>query len=121
VWPAVTAEALVFGMPSDPSRAGGGMLTGDGQAAIRWGEPPRSVRSAKWTAADAVLLDEAAGLIDRLPSFGHVVVDEAQDLSPMHCRAIARRSEHGSVTLLGDLAQSTAPWATRDWATTMDH
>src|SRR5204863_7635176 len=121
VWPAVTAEQLVFELLSDPSRAAAGILTEDEQAAIRWAKPPRWVRSAKWSAADAVLLDEAAGLIDRLPSFGHVVVDEAQDLSPMHCRALARRSEHGSVTLLGDLAQGTAPWATRDWRTILGH
>jgi DNA helicase IV len=50
-----------------------------------------------------------------------VVVDEAQDLSPMQCRVLARRSEHGSVTLLGDLAQGTAPWAARDWAATLAH
>ena len=78
-------------------------------------------KAARWSAADAVLIDEAAGLIDRLPSFGHVVVDEAQDLSPMQCRAIARRSEHGSLTLLGDLAQGTAPWAARDWRETLTH
>ena len=52
-----------------------------------------------------MLIDEAAGLIDRVSSFGHVVLDEAQDLSPMQARVIARRSEHGSITLLGDLAQ----------------
>src|SRR5215510_3847441 len=67
------------------------------------------------------MLDEAAGLIERLPSYGHVIVDEAQDLSPMQCRTIARRSEHGSLTLLGDLAQGTAPWASRDWSTTLSH
>ena len=39
----------------------------------------------------------------------------------MQCRAIARRSEHGSITLLGDLAQGTAPWAARDWADTLTH
>ena len=121
VWPAVTAGALVHQVLSDPSRAGAGILTEAEQAALRWARPPRSVRSARWSAADAVLVDEAAGLIDRLPSFGHVVVDEAQDLSPMQCRAIARRSEHGSLTLLGDLAQGTAPWATRDWSATMEH
>ncbi len=82
-----------------------------------WDRPPRTVKTAKWSAADTVLIDEAAGLIDRLASFGHVVVDEAQDLSPMQCRLIARRSEHGSITLLGDLAQGTAPWAARDWST----
>jgi DNA helicase IV len=121
VWPAVTAEGLVFEVLSDPSRAAAGILTEEEQAAIRWAKPPRSVRSAKWSAADAVLLDEAAGLIDRLPSFGHVVLDEAQDLSPMQLRAVARRCEHGSVTLLGDLAQGTAPWAATDWSVTMAH
>src|SRR5437763_8494981 len=94
VWPAVTAEGLVFELLSEPSGAADGILTDDEQAAIGWARPPRSVRSARWSAADAVLVDEAAGLIDRLPSFGHVVLDEAQDLSPMQCRAIARRSEH---------------------------
>jgi hypothetical protein len=81
----------------------------------------RQAASAQWSAADTVLLDEAAGLIERVPSYGHVVVDEAQDLSPMQCRAIARRSEHGSLTLLGDLAQGTAPWAATDWAETLRH
>ena len=37
----------------------------------------------------------------------------------MQCRAIARRSEHGSITLLGDLAQGTAPWAAADWRDTL--
>jgi DNA helicase IV len=121
VWPAVTPEGLVFELLSDPSRAADGILTEEEQAAIRWPKQPRSARAAKWSPADTVLLDEAAGLIDRLPSFGHIVVDEAQDLSPMQCRAIARRCEHGSVTLLGDLAQGTAPWAATDWAATMAH
>jgi len=121
VWPAVTAEALVFELLTDPSSASAGILTEAEQAAICWAKPPRSLKSARWSAADAVLIDEAAGLIDRLPSFGHVVLDEAQDLSAMQCRVIARRSEHGSITLLGDLAQGTAPWAATDWAVTLDH
>ncbi|MEN3309946.1 MAG: hypothetical protein V7603_6148 [Micromonosporaceae bacterium] len=123
-WPAVTAEALVYSLLSDPAAlalAADGILTGQEQAALVWPKPPRSVKAAKWSAADAVLVDEAAGLMDRLASFGHVVVDEAQDLSPMQCRAIARRCEHGSVTLLGDLAQGTAPWAARDWSQTLAH
>jgi DNA helicase IV len=124
VWPAVEPAGLVAGLLGDPSAlaaAAGDLLSEAEQAAIGWKAPPRSVKTARWSAADAVLLDEAAGLVDRLPSFGHVVVDEAQDLSPMQCRAVARRSEHGSLTLLGDLAQGTAPWAARDWAETMAH
>ena len=118
VWPAVTPEQLVFELLSDP---GDEDLDEAERAALRWAKPPKSAKSAKWSAADAVLIDEAAGLIDRVGSFGHVVVDEAQDLSPMQARVIARRSEHGSITLLGDLAQGTAPWAARDWGSLLSH
>jgi DNA helicase IV len=118
VWPAVTAEQLVFELLRDPTDEA---LTPEERDAIRWAKPPKTAKSARWSAADAVLIDEAAGLIDRVPSFGHVVVDEAQDLSPMQCRAIARRSAHGSITLLGDLAQGTSPWAARDWRDSLAH
>ena len=129
VWPEMTGEQLVFSLLSDPdalAAAADGDSGGDGFNAreremLLWHRPPRTVKAARWSAADTVLIDEAAGLIDRLPSFGHIVVDEAQDLSPMQCRVIARRSEHGSITLLGDLAQGTAPWAARDWNDTLAH
>jgi DNA helicase IV len=117
-WPAVTAQELVAAVLADPPT---GVLTDDEAAAIRWTSPPRSVKTARWTAADALLIDEAAGLIERGQSFGHVVVDEAQDLSPMQARAIARRSEHGSLTVLGDLAQGTSPWAATDWTSSLSH
>jgi hypothetical protein len=129
VWPEMTGAQLVFSLLSDPdalAAAGDGDSGGDGFNAreremLLWDRPPRTVKAARWSAADTVLIDEAAGLIDRMPSFGHIVVDEAQDLSPMQCRVIARRSEHGSITLLGDLAQGTAPWAARDWNDTLAH
>ncbi|WP_425568265.1 HelD family protein, partial [Nonomuraea rubra] len=92
-----------------------GLLTDAERAALTWSRPPRSVRSAKWSAADLVLLDELGALIERPRGYGHVIVDEAQDLSPMECRAVARRSEHGSLTVLGDLAQGTTPWAASSW------
>ncbi len=81
----------------------------------------RSVKSAKWSAADTVLIDEAADLIQRTPSLGHVVLDEAQDLSPMQYRAVGRRCTTGSATVLGDLAQGTTPWATRSWEEALSH
>jgi DNA helicase IV len=123
-WPEVSPEQLVLDLLTDPAAlaaAADGVLTADEQALLLWQRPPRTVKAARWSAADAVLVDEAAGLIERLPSYGHVIVDEAQDLSPMQCRAIARRSQHGSLTLLGDLAQGTAPWAARTWKSTMEH
>ncbi|GAA3103252.1 HelD family protein [Streptosporangium carneum] len=124
VWPAVRPQEVVAGLLGDPAalaRAADGILTPGEQSAILWARPPRSFRSARWSAADAVLIDEVASLVERPRGYGHVIVDEAQDLSAMQCRAIARRSEHGSITVLGDLAQGTTPWAARDWAEQLAH
>ena len=77
------------------------------------------MRTAPWTDADAVLVDEVAGLLERTAGYGHVVLDEAQDLSPMQCRAVARRLAAGSLTVLGDLAQATSPWSPSDWQETL--
>lgn len=99
VWPAVDAAGLVAALLGDPdrlARAARGLLTNAEQELLRWPSPPRSVRTARWTAADAVLVDEVAGLLERTPGYGHVVVDEAQDLSPMQCRAVARRLAAGN-------------------------
>ncbi|MFD0890901.1 AAA family ATPase, partial [Streptosporangium algeriense] len=119
VWPVARPREVVAELLSDPAvlaEAAEGVLTPAEQSAILWSPPPRSFKSARWSEADAVLLDEVAGLIERPRGYGHVIVDEAQDLSPMQCRAVARRSEHGSITVLGDLAQGTTPWAARSWS-----
>ncbi|HEY2296313.1 MAG TPA: AAA family ATPase [Jatrophihabitans sp.] len=121
-WPAVSAPALLMRLWDDADFLAGcaPALTADERAALY--RPGRaSARTVRWTAADTVLLDELAGLIDGSSTYVHVVVDEAQDLSPMQCRAIARRCPLGSVTVLGDLAQATTPWAPGDWAVTLDH
>jgi DNA helicase IV len=122
VWPARNAAGLVHGLFSDRAmlaRAAGGILDDGEQALLSWPRPPRSVRTAPWTHADAVLVDEVAGLLERTTGYGHVVVDEAQDLSPMECRAVGRRLAAGSLTVLGDLAQATSPWAASDWQATL--
>ncbi|WP_307717799.1 AAA family ATPase [Streptomyces sp. V4I23] len=118
VWPTARPEEVLAALLADPRDS---LLTAAEQDAIRWQRPPRSYRSARWTAADLVLLDELAGLVERPDGYGHIVVDEAQDLSPMQCRAIARRARSGSLTVLGDLAQGTTPWAARDWAGQLAH
>ena len=124
LWPAVDPVRLIMRLLGDAdflASAARRLLDGDEQAAIRWAVPPRGPGSMRWSSAEAFLVDEAAGLVERHPSYGHVIVDEAQDLSPMQCRAVARRSLTGSLTVLGDVAQGTAPWATDDWGTTMRH
>jgi DNA helicase IV len=124
VWPKVRPEEILAGLLTDPealARAADGLLDPDEQAALLRPRPPRSSKSARWSAADLVLLDELAGLIEHPEGYGHLVVDEAQDLSPMECRAIARRAAFGSLTVLGDLAQGTTPWAARDWSVQLRH
>ena len=122
VWPARDAAGLVWALFNDRgllARAARGVLDDREQALLLWPDAPRSVRTAPWTHADAVLVDEVAGLLERTAGYGHVVVDEAQDLSPMECRAVARRLGAGSLTVLGDLAQATSPWAGADWRQTL--
>jgi DNA helicase IV len=124
VWPAVDAPGLVYRLLSDPealAAAADGLLEPDEQRLLLWPSVPRSVRATKWTEAEAVLVDEVTGLLERPSTYGHVVLDEAQDLSPMQCRGVARRCPTGSITVLGDLAQGTTPWATSDWHSTLAH
>ncbi|MGP4110169.1 HelD family protein [Streptomyces sp. 4N509B] len=123
-WPPVDPARLVLRLLSDAdflAEQAEGVLTPDEQRAILLERPPRGPKSARWTTADAVLVDEAADLVSRTGSLGHVVVDEAQDLSPMQYRAVGRRCSTGSATVLGDIAQGTTPWATPDWATALAH
>ncbi|WP_173071631.1 HelD family protein [Phytohabitans houttuyneae] len=114
VWPSVRPEDVVATLLRDPSTAADGILTPTEQEAILR-------RGGRRSAADLLLIDEVAGLINHPESYGHIIVDEAQDLSPMQCRALARRSTHGSLTVLGDLAQGTAPWAATSWAEQLTH
>ena len=123
VWPQLSAPALLTRLYDDPDfllRCSSSTLTDDERAALH--RPgPRSVKSIKWTPADTVLLDELDAQLHGNDTFVHVVVDEAQDLSAMQCRAVGRRCPLGSVTVLGDLAQATTPWAPGDWAATLRH
>ncbi|MEV6547570.1 ATP-binding domain-containing protein [Streptomyces sp. NPDC051597] len=124
LWPPVDPAKLVLRLLSDADFLAAhaeGLLSADEQKTILWTKPARSVRAARWSAADAVLIDEANDLVARTHSLGHVVVDEAQDLSPMQYRAVGRRCSTGSATVLGDLAQGTTPWATASWEEALRH
>ncbi|MGW0842053.1 HelD family protein [Streptomyces sp. NPDC002787] len=124
IWPPVEPARLVLRLLSDAdflAAHADGILTEDEQKTILWAKPARSVKSARWSAADAVLIDETTDLVQRTHSLGHVVLDEAQDLSPMQYRAVGRRCTTGSATVLGDLAQGTTPWATRSWEEALTH
>ncbi|HEU5484699.1 MAG TPA: AAA family ATPase [Microlunatus sp.] len=124
LWPKIEPAKIILRLLTDRdflATAAAGILDEQEQALIMMSKPARSTGSARWSLADVVLIDEAADLISRTPSLGHVIVDEAQDLSPMQLRAVGRRASTGSVTVLGDLAQATTPWATSSWAESMTH
>jgi DNA helicase IV len=111
VWPAPRPEQVVRQLLVSRERlaeAADGILDEDEQRLLR------RARSG-WSPADLPLLDEArALLVDDHDRYGHVIVDEAQDLTPMQLRMIARRAA-GSFTLLGDVAQATGPVPYESW------
>ncbi len=124
VWPPVDPAKLVLRLLGDAeflAEQAEGILSAEEQKTILWAKPARSVKGARWSAADAVLIDEATDLVTRTHSLGHVVLDEAQDLSPMQYRAVGRRCTTGSATVLGDIAQGTTPWATGTWEEALFH
>ncbi len=122
VWPELSAPALLARLYDDADflRRCAPSLTDDERAALHR-PAPKSLRTIRWTPADVALLDELDALINGTDSFVHVVVDEAQDLSAMQCRVVARRCPLGSLTVLGDLAQATTPWAPGSWPATLEH
>ncbi len=124
LWPAVDPAKLLFRLFTEPellAQHAEGILTAEEQAMLLWAKAPRSAGAAKWSVADATLIDEITDLVDRTPSLGHVVLDEAQDLSAMQLRAVGRRCSTGSMTVLGDIAQGTTPWATPSWDEALKH
>lgn len=117
-WPALAPEKLLralFTQPAFLAEASAGILTEEEQALLRR-------RGTGWSDGDLALLDEANALVGTPPrSYGHVIVDEAQDLTPMQLRMIARRAREGGLTLLGDVAQATGAVVYRSWDDVLPH
>jgi hypothetical protein len=143
MWPVLSAAELLhdlFGAPPLIELAGRGLLTPEEQGRLA---RPRSASTdaVAWTEADLALLDEARALLgsprrraaadrrdangaaddDGPRQYGHIVVDEAQDLTPMQWRMVSRRSLSSSMTIVGDIAQATGPWAPGSWSDALRH
>ncbi len=131
MWPRLSAEELLhdlFGSPPLLALAAKGVLSPAEQHLLL---RPRSASLGEipWTVADLALIDEARVVLgprrprsqggadqdDGPRTYGHIVVDEAQDLSPMQLRSVSRRSLSGSITMVGDIGQATGPWAPAGW------
>ncbi len=118
VLPLPNPEKLVARLLTSPAAleaASEGVLETD-ERKLLLRDRPRRVADLSWSDQDVALLDEARTLLSGAPrAYGHVIVDEAQDLSPMQLLAISRRAIDGSLTILGDVAQATGPVVYRRW------
>ena len=133
MWPVLSPEELLHDLFS--ARAlldlAGRKHLGDAERAVLARRRSASFDEIPWTVADVPLLDEALvhlgprkrrpGDADAIRAFGHVVVDEAQDLTPMQLRMLSRRSLGGSMTVVGDIGQATGPFSPSSWDDVLVH
>ena len=132
MWPVLTPSQLLHDLFGGKAllRHAGRDLFDDGEWLSLYRTRSDSLDQVAWTHDDAPLLDEARALLgpkpkrrrpgeaqldDEIRTYGHIVVDEAQDLSPMQLRMLERRSLNGSMTVVGDIAQATGQWAHESW------
>jgi DNA helicase IV len=141
MWPVLTPAELLhdlFGSPALLKLAASRWLTEEETASLHRRRVD-DLDAVRWTDGDVALLDEARELLgprparkaraaengdkhsDEIRTYGHIVIDEAQDLTPMQLRMAARRSLNGSMTVVGDIAQATGPHAPRDWSDILRH
>jgi DNA helicase IV len=107
--------ARLLTSPSALAEAAEGVLDRDEQRLLLR-DRPRRVSELQWSDHDLPLLDVARTLVEGpARAYGHVIVDEAQDLSPMQLQMVSRRAVDGSLTMLGDVAQATGPVTYGRW------
>ncbi len=133
MWPVLTPAQLLhdlFGSRALLRSAGRRLSDDERERLYRPWQPEKRAGLVIWTVDDVPALDEALEFLgprpnstddDETRTFGHIVVDEAQDLSPMQLRMLTRRSLNGSMTVVGDIAQSTGAWAHTDWDEILEH
>jgi DNA helicase IV len=130
MWPVLTPAQFLndlFGSRALLRSAAGSRLA-EHEVEALYRERSHTADEIAFTSDDVPLLDEARALLgprprrrgrpaddDEIRTYGHIVVDEAQDLSPMQLRMLNRRSLNGSMTIVGDIAQATGAWAHASW------
>lgn len=123
-WPSTSSRELVRDLLQGPrilADAAGDVLSSEEQQLLLR-RPVDRIDDVRWTDSDLALLDEAESILQGVSErWGHVIVDESQDLTPMQLRMVSRRTFDGSMTLAGDIAQATGPWSYADWESVAEH
>jgi DNA helicase IV len=136
MWPLLTPAQLLhdlFGSKALLKLAASKWLSEDEYLSL-YRPRHNDVAEVRWTDSDAALLDEARSYLgprparkgqpvddDDIRTYGHIVIDEVQDLTPMQLRMVSRRSLNGSMTVVGDIAQATGALAPDDWSDVVRH
>jgi len=134
MWPRLSPTQLLhdlYGSQALLASAARKLSSEERASLVRGWEDDMDAGRVVWTVDDVPVLDEARELLgprqkrkgggDEVRTYGHIVVDEAQDLSPMQLRVLTRRSLNGSMTIVGDIAQSTGAWAHNSWDEILEH
>ena len=119
IWPQLTAQSFLqdlFGSEARLVTAAGDDFTAR-EVRLLYRRRAERLADEIWTTSDLPLLDYADSLMRGLGTerYSHIIIDEAQDLSPMELDSISRRSSNGAYTVIGDMAQSTGMWARDSW------
>lgn len=131
MWPVLTPPQLLHDLYGSRAllRSAGRKLFTDAELMGMYRERTHH-SSVLWTQQDVPVLDEARAhlgarpgrkVLEEVRTYGHIVLDEAQDMSPMQLRMVSRRSLNGSMTIVGDIAQATSAWAHEDWDSLLEH
>lgn len=136
MWPYLTPAQLLHDLFGSRAllRSAGRKALVDDEIESLYRERAASVDDVRWSESDVALLDEAFVVLgpkprkngkidesDEIRTYGHIVIDEVQDLTPMQLRMVTRRSLSGSMTIVGDIAQATGAHAPSSWDDVLTH
>ena len=136
MWPVLTPAELLHDLYSSKAlmRLAAQKVCTPAEYETLYRQRALSLADAKFSDADVAVLDEALAVLgprprrsgrineaDEIRTYGHIVIDEVQDLSPMQLRMISRRSLNGSMTIVGDIAQATSAHAPASWQEVLAH
>jgi DNA helicase IV len=137
MWPVLTPAQLLHDLYGSKAllKLAGSKHLSEAEYLSLYRERKADVHDVRWTEHDVAILDEARSYLgarpvkgtlkpdeaDEIRTYGHIVVDEVQDLTPMQLRMVSRRSLNGSMTVVGDIAQATGALAPNDWDDILQH